>query len=111
MAGLLKHSIRFASRQGGTCSLTSENMYIGYYNGSSGTYGLSGGLLLSNSSNLIIGFSGLGSFMQTGGTCSLNYGMMQVGQNGDAPTTYTLSGGLLSANSANPEIGVAPPAL
>ena len=56
------------TQSGGTHSLSSS-LYLGYNGGSSGTYNLTGGGLLS-APNEYIGYSGSGGFAQTGGSNS-----------------------------------------
>ena len=67
-----------------------NNLYLGYNSGASGTYNLSSGSL--NAPTETIAFSGSGSFTHTGGTHSVND--LHVGSNG----VYNFSGGSLNVS-------------
>jgi hypothetical protein len=69
---------------------------LGWNNGSSGTYNLSGGSLSTgNSATEYVGYSGSGSFTQTGGTNNASGGF-DVGVNSGSSGTYQLQGGSLT---------------
>jgi autotransporter-associated beta strand protein len=93
------------TQSGGTTTLTpyGSGLYLGNNPGSSGTYNLSGGGLLSGATEYV-GYSGSGSFTQTGGTHSVSYALY-LGYSVGGSGTYNLSGsGLLSTPSV--QIGV-----
>jgi fibronectin-binding autotransporter adhesin len=74
-----------------------EALYVGYYNGATGTYNLSGSGLLSAGTEFV-GYYGTGTFNQTGGTNSMT-GQLNM-DDGYAPGLYNLKGpGLVSAGS------------
>ena len=101
-AGCSPHRKRFIGNSGtgiftqsGGTNSASSYLYLGYYAGSSGTYSLSGGGLLSVGGNEFVGYSGTGSFAQSGGTNSAPG--LWLGFNTGGSGTYNLSGsGLLS---------------
>ena len=67
-----------------------DALTLGYRSGSSGTYNLSGGSLLSDFES--IGFQGLGTFTQSGGSNTLT-GDLSLGDWPSGSGTYNLSGG------------------
>ena len=86
------------NQSGGTCTLYSCTLYMGYNSTARGTYNLSGGQMLAP--NQIVGYLGSGAFVQSGGSNtapSLTLGFQSGGSG-----TYTLSNtGQLSAGSEN----------
>ncbi len=74
----------------------SNDLYLGYLLGSSGTYRLSGGSL--SASSQYAGYLGSGTFNQTGGSNTVGNDLY-VGYGAGSTGTYTLSGGTLSASS------------
>ena len=88
---------------GGVNQMNANNyggLTLGYNPGSSGTYGLGGGGLLSAFTE-IVGNSGTGTFTQSGGTNSVSAEFaLYLAYNSGSNGTYGLSGnGLLSANT------------
>ena len=84
------------NQTGGTNSIPgSKDLYLGYNNGSTGTYILSATGSLSAGSE-IVGYFGAGNFNQSGGANAIG-SLLTVGYNGPT-STYTLSGaGAVSA--------------
>ena len=66
-------------------------------NGGTGSYVLSGGSLAT--SDLVVGYSGSGTFTQSGGTNSC--GVLYVGNASGGTGSYVLSGGLLALGGGN----------
>jgi hypothetical protein len=90
------------NQTGGTNTVTSFALEVGYNSGSTGTYTLGAGAsLLANSSFEIVGQHGLGTFNQTGGTNTITNGNLYLGTNSGSTGTYTLGSGasLLASNS------------
>jgi autotransporter-associated beta strand protein/T5SS/PEP-CTERM-associated repeat protein len=88
------HSGTF-TQNGGT-NVVSNTLYLGYNNGSSGTYMLSGTGSSLSTGGLSVGPLGAGTFIQSGGTFT-DQGIFEFYDG-----TYTLSGtGSLSTNQAN----------
>jgi hypothetical protein len=90
------------SQSGGTIATTAtsfSNLYLGYGEGSSGAYTMSGGTLTVNGYEYD-GFAGTGSFTQTGGANVLpNGASLFVSRASGATGTYSLSGtGALSCS-------------
>ena len=114
------------TQSGGSFTANGNGLYLGYFNGSSGTYTLSGSGSSLSTSNAVIGFVGTGSFTQNGGTFAagfvdladapgssgtynLNGGTLNTGQvgsgffNGGGGTgTFNFNGGTLRANASSP---------
>jgi fibronectin-binding autotransporter adhesin len=86
---------------GGTNSAYTNNgtsiaLYLGYNNGSSGTYSLSGSGLLSATGETI-GYSGTGTFIQTCGTNNCRTSSIYLAYKLGSSGTYLLSGGSLAS--------------
>ena len=89
--------------QSGTVSLVQSGgtqsagwLYLGYNNGSSGTYSLSGGSLYAGTE--YVGYSGSGTIAQTGGTNTV--GSINLGQSASSIGCYSLSGDQLTVQSS-----------
>jgi fibronectin-binding autotransporter adhesin len=98
------HSNGEIAQSGGTN--TCENVYIGYQEGSSGSYSLSGTGSLSASETISVGIFGNGSFQQSGGSVTVD--QLGVGADGysndgneynDGNGTYSMTGGSLLVNT------------
>jgi len=79
---------------GTTTVSTGGDLILGVGSGSTGTYTLSGGALVTNQSEFVA-LSGTGTFSHTAGTNTINanaFGSFFVGYNADATGTYNLSG-------------------
>lgn len=82
------------THSGGTHAV--NELYIGHFNGGSGTYNLSGsGSLTAATEN--VGVDGTGSFFQSGGTHAVN--TLLLGNNIGGSGNYYLIGGNLTAGS------------
>ncbi len=83
------------SQSGGTNTI-GDDMILGEYNFSAGTFNLSGNAVLSASDNEVLAVEGTGVFNQTGGTNTVSNWLM-VGDNTNKSTagTYNLSGNAL----------------
>ncbi len=87
------------TQSGGTNSIANGyTLCLGNANGSNGTYSLSGSSYLS-SSNLLLGYFGLGNFWQTGGTN--NAVLVYLGDQAGSSGTYNLGGGYFSNQGVN----------
>jgi hypothetical protein len=75
----------------------SGSLYIGHQSGSNGTYSLSGGSLSLSSGSMYVGYSGTGNFLQSGGSSTVS-GTLYVGDGGTG--TFTQSGGTNTVNGA-----------
>ena len=81
--------------QSGGTSTISRLLYLGYSDGDSGTYNLSGVAQLSAHTEYV-GFSGTGTLTQSGGTNGIRLnGYLYLGANSGSSGPYTLSGGQL----------------
>jgi hypothetical protein len=97
-------------QQDGTHVVTGT-LYVGYerYNAqyAVGVYTLSRGRL--SEANLVIGYKGIGAFVQTGGSCTVglgvNLGIQAGGSWPDGTGTFSISGGTCRASAFN--VGVA----
>jgi hypothetical protein len=84
-----------------------QNLIIGNNAGSTGTYVLSGGGGLVDSSNEGVGNSGLGTFNQSGGSNTVANGFnLSLGNNAGSTGTYLLSGNGSLAVSGGIQIGI-----
>lgn len=90
------------NQSGGSHTLTgtgfSDGLYVGYINGSSGTYNLSGTSSVLTSTNSYVGFSGTGMFTQTNGMHTVS-AKFSLGDQMTGSGTYALSAGTLSTQS------------
>ena len=79
--------------QAGGTNTVAGTLWVGDFSGSSGTYTLSGGSLMTGSAT--VGSAGSGAFTQTGGTQTVANTLTLADQAG-GQATYTLSGGTLT---------------
>ncbi|MFZ0052385.1 MAG: autotransporter domain-containing protein, partial [Desulfobaccales bacterium] len=84
--------------QGGGTNTVTNDLYLAYNTGASGTYNLSSTGYLSVGGSEIIGNSGTGVFTQSGGTNAVT-SSLYLGNNAGASGTYNLSGGSLSVGA------------
>ena len=85
------------NQSGGTNTVGTAGLWIGYQPSISGTYNLSGtGMLTVTNSTLAVGFFGQGVFNQSGGTATLNGSNFYVGYRTGSTGLYSLSAGSLS---------------
>ena len=103
-AGTFTHSA-------GTNSVVRGNLYLGYNQGSGGTYTLSGTGKLANATttgNLYVGYSGTGVFNHSAGTNNTSNATLYLGYNSAGTGTYNLSGtGLLKIGESLKDNGTA----
>jgi len=86
----------FFNQSGGTNSITaSVDLFLGYENGSTGAYTLSGAGALSDAGTEHIGLDGTGIFDQSSGTNAIS-GALAIATDAGSTGTYLLSGGLAS---------------
>jgi fibronectin-binding autotransporter adhesin len=81
------------SQSGGAVS--TNYLFLGYYQGSSGSYNISGGSVQVVQEGLYVGNYGAGSFTQSGGTVSVVSNELGLGGAVGSAGTYNLEGGLL----------------
>jgi hypothetical protein len=90
---------------GGTLNSTGA-MYIGSGATGSGVVSMFSGNLNLNSSQLAVGYSGAGTFLQTGGAVTSTNSSVIIGSTPTGIGFYKLSGGALSISNANLMVGV-----
>jgi hypothetical protein len=88
------------NQSGGIHSVNGAFLVLGWNPGSTGTYNLGAGSLISGagSGDEHVGYLGVGAFTQTGGTHAIN-APLDIGFAPDVTSTYTLSGGVLNCAS------------
>ena len=90
------------TQSGGAITIASNELYIGYGGGATGSYIMHGGSMTAGD---IRTDSGTGNIYQDGGTVTSQIGYwIRLGVNASAVSTYTLAGGTLVANDAQVHI-------
>ncbi|MCK4343395.1 MAG: hypothetical protein KAY37_16910 [Phycisphaerae bacterium] len=93
-----EHHYSVYAQSDGTNSV--NDLWLGLYSGTEGTYELSGAGQLLAAWVEFVGDAGTGSFVQTGGTNTV-YGRLSIGNLPGSSGAYELSGGELSAGTEN----------